>query len=372
MTRLRSRVGSLVYQKLVKKILFTQDPEKVHNCFTFIGNKLGKSRFAKNFTNVLFNYQNPVLSQTIKGIKFENPICLAAGFDYNANLTQILPSVGFGGMTIGSLTYGSYNGNNHPRLGRLPKSRSLLVNKGLKNKGVKSICKSLEKLNFKIPLGISVAKTNCPSSVSCEGGVKDYIESFRILNSYGIGDYYELNISCPNAFGGEPFTRTELLEPLLIEIDKLSLNKPLFVKMPIDLSLNETEKLCEVCADHNIDGLIFGNLTKDRCNPLLVKEEVEKWNKGAFSGKPTEEKSNERIAFVYRKYKKRFVIIGCGGVFSAEDAYKKIKLGASLVQLATGMIFQGPSLIGEINEGLTKLLRKDGYSRIQEAIGKGV
>ena len=139
--------------------------------------------------------------------------------------------------------------------------------------------------------------------------------------------------------------------------------------MPVDFTTKETEQLCEIAIKHNVRGLIFGNLTKKRKNPLFDKEEIKKAGKGNFSGIPTQKKSNQLIKFVYKKYKNRFVIIGCGGIFTVEDAYKKIKLGASLVQLITGMIYQGPNLIGEINHNLVQLLKKEGFSNIKEAIG---
>ena len=139
--------------------------------------------------------------------------------------------------------------------------------------------------------------------------------------------------------------------------------------MPVDFSAKQTEELCETAKKHNIQGLIFGNLTKKRDSPLFDKQEIKKAGKGNFSGFPTQEKSNELIKFAYKKYKNKFVIIGCGGVFSSEDAYKKIKLGASLVQMITGMIFQGPSIIGEINQELAEMLKKDKFKNISQAVG---
>jgi len=139
--------------------------------------------------------------------------------------------------------------------------------------------------------------------------------------------------------------------------------------MPIELGWENTKQLLEICIKHKVDGVVFGNLAKDRSNPALVKDELAKIGKGNFSGKPTWEKSNEMIRKTYKKYGKKLVIIGSGGVFSAEDAYTKIKLGASLVQMITGMIYEGPQVVGQINRGLVELLKKDGYKNISEAIG---
>jgi dihydroorotate dehydrogenase len=150
----------------------------------------------------------------------------------------------------------------------------------------------------------------------------------------------------------------------------VNIKKPVFIKMPIDKNDAVVLSLLETISQFTyVKGVIFGNLQKNRQDPSLVQEEVKKWKVGNFSGKPTWERSNELIALCYRNYKNRFIIIGCGGVFSAEDAYKKIKLGASLVQLITGLIYEGPQLVSEINAGMPYLLKRDGFSHISDAIG---
>ncbi len=365
---LKQKLNNRIYSAS-KKILFSINPEKVHDSFTSIGEFLGAHEVTKKSVSELYNYQHPSLEQNILGINFRNPIGLAAGFDYDARLTQILPPVGFGFNTVGSITYSSYEGNAPPRLSRLPKSHSILVNKGLKNKGAKEILESIKNLKFEIPLGISVAKTNSKENCDDENAIADYCKSLKLCEKYNLNNFYEINISCPNAFGGEAFTTPKRLDKLLTAIDKIKTRRPIFLKMPVDFTTKETEQLCEIAIKHNVRGLIFGNLTKKRKNPLFDKEEIKKAGKGNFSGIPTQKKSNQLIKFVYKKYKNRFVIIGCGGIFTVEDAYKKIKLGASLVQLITGMIYQGPNLIGEINHNLVQLLKKEGFSNIKEAIG---
>jgi dihydroorotate dehydrogenase len=162
------------------------------------------------------------------------------------------------------------------------------------------------------------------------------------------------------------------LRELLIAIDKLNLKKPVFVKMPIDKTDKEILSMLKEISEHKIAGVIFGNLQKDRKNKNLVLEEVSKFKVGNFSGKPTYDRSNELIKLCYKNYKDRFVIIGCGGVFDAKDAYEKISLGASLVQLITGMIFNGPQIISQINSELPNLLKKNGFTYISQAIGSKV
>jgi len=360
------------YKTFLKPLAFRQDPEVVHETATKVGTTLGKLPLAKSLVSSLFNYKNKKLEQKVLGIKFPNPLGLAAGFDYEAQLTQILPEIGFGHHTVGSITELPYGGNKRPILGRLPKSGSLLVNKGLKSTGSEHILSHLKKLKFKIPLSISIAKTNSKKTSSDKAGIKDYIASLKLCEKASVGDIYEINISCPNAYGGEPFTTSKKLDMLLKEVDKLKIKKPIFLKMPIDISVKQTDSLCKVASKHNVQGLVFGNLTKNRKNSEFDKKEIESMKKlkGSFSGKPTVENSNKLIKFAYKKYKSKFIIVGCGGIFTAEDAYKKIKLGASLLQLITGMIFEGPAVIGKINKGLVMLLEKDGFNSISEAIGK--
>jgi dihydroorotate dehydrogenase len=180
-----------------------------------------------------------------------------------------------------------------------------------------------------------------------------------------------INISCPNAFGGQPFTDPQKLGQLLQEISKLPKTKPIFLKMPPDLSISNIDQIIELARQFKIDGFICTNLTKDRIE-LSIKEKIKEnlpTDKGGISGKVIERLSDDLIKYIYSKTKGEFVIVGCGGIFSAGDAYRKIRLGASLLQLITGMIFEGPQLIGEINHGLVRLLKKDGFKNISEAVG---
>jgi len=363
-------VARFLYRYFLRPVLFSLDAEFLHNTFIKIGETLGLSSLGKKLMRLFFLYEDKSLNQKILGIRFSNPILLAAGFDYEARLTQILPEVGFGGVTVGSITWGSYGGNRPPRLGRLPKSHSLLVNKGLKSSGTKNVFTRLKGKKFKIPLGISFAKTNSKNTVDDDNAISDYLKSFSFWEkNMGPGDYYELNISCPNAWGGEPFTTPKRLDKLLSAIDKLNLTKPMFVKMPIELTNSQALELFGVCARHKVSGLIIGNLAKDRKSKAFDKEEIKNAGFGNFSGKPTWDKSNKLIKLAYKNFAERFVIIGCGGVFGAKDAYQKIKLGASLVQMITGMVFEGPQVIGEINLGLARLLKKDGFKSISQAVG---
>jgi dihydroorotate dehydrogenase subfamily 2 len=357
---------------MVRPVLFRFDPEFVHDRFVSLGEFLGKFRITRLITSKLLEYNHPMLNQEIAGLTFGNPVGLAAGFDKNAKLINILPSIGFGHMELGSVTLHPYSGNPKPRLFRLKKSRGLVVYYGLMNDGVKSIAERVKhSIDKKSVIGISVAKTNSKDTATLEGGISDYINCLKYLEENNVGDYYTINISCPNTFGGEPFTTPERLEKLLDRIGEIDISKPVFIKMPINLPLDDFDSLLKICIKYKVTGVIIGNLTKVR-DPELIADEIPSNIKGGISGKPTEELSNKLIAYTYKHYRDKLVIIGVGGIFSAQDAYKKIKCGASVVQLITGMIYQGPQLISQINSGIVKLLEIEGYPTLKEAIGKDV
>jgi len=356
--KIRNLVSRLIYKGIVKKACFLIDPEKVHNRFISLGRFLGNSWLSKYLINASFGYRNNMLEQNILGIKFSNPVGISAGFDKNAELLNILGDVGFGFAEVGSVTYNSCSGNPGVRLIRIPEKKSIWVNLGLNNKGAVEISKSLRGRNFSIPFGISIAKTNCRETVNVNAGIKDYIESLKEFE--GTGEYYTLNISCPNAYGGQPFHKPELFALLLKEFSKLKIKKPVFVKLSPDIKKQDIDKIISLSYKYNISGFICSNLTKTG-------------NKsGGLSGKIVESKANALLSYIYKKTGRDFILIGTGGIFSAEDAYKKIKSGASLVQLITGMIYEGPGLISGINMGLVRLLKEDGYLNISEAIGAGV
>jgi dihydroorotate dehydrogenase (fumarate) len=194
------------------------------------------------------------------------------------------------------------------------------------------------------------------------------VSCLKKIKKASVGDMVTINISCPNAYGGEPFTTSERLEKLLKEVDKIGLKLPIFLKMPSDKPWPEFKKLIDTALKHKIAGLTICNLNKNR-KSIKLKDELSDDIKGNLSGKPVFDLSNELISQTYKYCGNRLTIIGVGGIFSAKDAYEKIKRGATLVELITGMIFEGPMLIGQINAGLVELLEKDGYTHISQAIG---
>lgn len=360
------------YKYLCKPLLFLFDAEKVHDYCLGLGSYLGKHKWLKGLTSSLFNYSHPTLSQTLFGIEFSNPVGLAAGFDNNARLTRILPSVGFGFASLGTLTNFPCAGNSPPRLARLPRSKSLLVNKGYKNDGAEAIVQRLGPEDFSIPFGVSIDRTNIREIRHLNEAITDIISALSLFEKEVPNiAYYELNISCPNLLysGNGDFYAPANLDELLTAIDGLGITKPIFVKMPLSETDVMTLKIVEVITKHSIAAVIIGNLQKDRSLPIFHPGELPKMGRGNFSGKPCCGRSNELISLVYKHFGSDLSIIGCGGIFSAEDAYEKIKRGASLVQMITGMIYEGPQLIGEINRKLVTLLKNDGLQHLSEARG---
>lgn len=360
-----------IYQDFAKPFFFHRDPEDVHDRMCAIGRLLGSSRLlGQPLLRALFAYEHPSLRSTVCRIRFPNPVGLSAGFDKNARLIPAMSAVGFGFEEVGSITGEPCAGNPKPRLWRLPKSKGLVVYYGLKNDGCRAIASRLRRQSFPIPIGTSIAKTNSPATVSLEAGIADYEKAFKEFAD--IGDYFTINISCPNAFGGEPFSDPERLDALLMALDYVPTHKPIFLKLAADLTAEDLDKLVAIADRHRVHGFILTNLTKDRTNPRIYQHELEHVGKGGISGKPLVESSNALISHLYQTAGKRYVIIGVGGIFTAEDAYEKIKRGASLVQLITGMVYEGPQLIGEINRDLVRLLKQDGFEHIQQAVGTGL
>lgn len=365
-----SRSIGLVYARLAKPCLFRFSPDSVHHTTTRLGRIVGAIAPLRWLTGKLLGYKNlPILAQTIDGIYYQNPVGLSAGFDKNFELLRFLPALGFGFIEGGSLTARPSDGNPGPHYRRLPADKSILVNAGLNNHGVTAIIERIKAYKrIELPLSISVAKTNDQQASSDDSGLDDYLISLKALKQAKVGDSITINISCPNAYGGEPFTTPEKLNRLLTSIDTLAFTQPIYIKMPIDKPWSEFEQLLKVIVSHQVAGVTIGNLAKNRDQAVLQTDIPAGWP-GNMSGKPTETLSNQLISQTYKAYGSQLTIIGVGGIFSAKDAYQKIKNGASLVELVTGLIFKGPQLIGEINQQLAKLAQQDGYTSISQAIG---
>ncbi len=360
------------YQKVAKPLLFKRKADRVHKGLVKTAKNVQKVPGVRALPHLWSHHDRTMLSQEIFGLSFRNPVGLSAGFDKSVEMPRLMKAVGFGFMTGGSVTLGQYGGNNGDWYYRLPKSKSLVVNAGLPSEGTPVVAERVnsysEDFFDNFPLNISIAKTNSKQTVSEEQGVDDYMESLGVFDKLAQVKMLEINISCPNTFGGEPFTTPGRLEKLLTVVDKAGLSKPVFIKMPISLPEKQFDDLVEVIARHKITGVTVGNLLKDRKKAKL-QDDLPADVQGNLSGRPNRELSTELVRRIYKKYGNQLVIIGVGGVMSAEDAYEKIRAGSSLVALITGMIFEGPQVIGDINHGLVKLLKRDGFSNVSQAVG---
>lgn len=360
----------MIYKYILKPIFFLFEPEPLHNFFIWFGEFLGRFSITRGLVRILCHYENPALEINVLGINFKNPIGLAAGFDKDVRLTKIMPEVGFGFMEVGAVTHLPCEGNKGRKLLRLPEDQSIIVYYGLKNIGSQAVYEKIKNAKFKIPVGLNIAKTN-NAEIKGEKSVLDYVETYKLLSPFF--SYVTINISCPNAQDGCTFQDPVMLKNLLSVLIREKKTTPVFLKISNHLTQKETDDILNVIRDFNlIDGFIISNLSKDRSS-LKLKSSPERLNllpAGGISGLPIQKKSNELIKYVYRKTSGRYVIIGVGGVFTVEDAYEKIKAGASLVQIITGLIYGGPMTVKEINRGLVRLLDQDGYKNIKEAIGK--
>lgn len=366
------QVTKRAYKHVVKPVLFTQKPDNVHKHMIKMAKWVGKVPGLKHAPKLWSHQNKDYLQQTVAGLTFRNPVGLSAGLDKGIETPRVMRAVGFGFMTGGSVTWGKYKGNSGDWFYRLPKTHSLVVHAGLPSEGTEVVAHRVmrypARLFDRFPLVVSVAKTNSVRTANDIDGMRDYAASLVMFDSEENVGALEINISCPNAFGGEDFSTPERLDALLRVVDALTLDHPVFIKMPISVPLEQYLALTDVAAKHRVDGLTIGNLRKDRHN-VELKDGLPSDIKGNLSGAPNRDISTELVRQTYLRHNDRFVLIGVGGVFTAEHAYEKIKAGATLVEMITGVIFEGPQVVGQINADLVKLLKRDGYSNISQAVG---
>ena len=359
-----SKLSTASYKHIAKPILFKFSPENVHDATIKSAKLSGKIVPLKGLIKASWAYQNPILEQTIDGIFYKNPIGLAAGWDKDALAAPLMESIGFGFTEVGSITQHSYKGNPGTRLWRLPKSKSIMVYYGLKNDGVDVIADRLKKMSLNIPMGTNIAYTNSPTCNDDKSAIADYAYSFKKLAN--IGDYFTINISCPNTYGGQPFNDKERLHKLLTVLDDIETNKPVYIKLSPDISQKERRDIADLAFEHRVHGFVCGNLTKNR--QLAQIKDINVPEQGGMSGKIVQDLSDELIADMYKYSGGKKTIIGLGGVFNTQDAYKKLQAGANLVQLITGLIYQGPQIVGQINKDLAEILHKQKNKNIKSIL----
>jgi len=378
----------MLWEKLIRPSMFRLDAERAH--------ELGMTAL-KNGLAAPFYVQDSGfgLGSTERfGLKFTNPLGIAAGFDKNGAVVNQLASLGFGFVEVGTVTLEPQPGNPKPRMYRLPKNRALINRLGFNNDGAKAVAMRLSKLDRKCIVGVNIGKNK---DVPNEEATENYLRTFEIV--YRVADYIAVNISSPNTPNLRELQKAENLNELLSALQernralgrsasvserafvsrvgastlpdgRVSARKPLLVKIAPDLSDAEIEAVVDICLKHEIAGVIATNTTISRDG--LQTPNVNRFGAGGVSGKPLTERSNQVISTVYKYSKGKLPIIGVGGIFTAEDAFAKIAAGASLLQAYTGFIYGGPRFAAEVNNGFAKILKDRGFAGVDDAVGSAV
>lgn len=338
-----------MYKSVVRKILFKFDPEEVHQ-FTFSMLKnLFRLPFVSNIAKTNFVIQDPRLERKLFGLTFKNPVGLAAGFDKNAVLFDEFSYYGFGFVEIGTVTPKPQPGNDKKRLFRLIEDQAIINRMGFNNDGVEAVVERLKNRKTDVIIGGNIGKNKVTPN---ENAIDDYLICFEKL--FDFVDYFVVNVSSPNTPNlralqdKEPLTK--LLNSLQYENEKKSKPKPILLKIAPDLTNDQLLDIIDIVNETKIAGIIATNTTTERQNLSSSKQN----EAGGLSGKPLTKRSTEIIRFLAEKSNKSFPIIGVGGIHSPEDALEKIEAGADLIQLYTGFIYEGPSLVKRINQHLLK------------------
>lgn len=340
-----------MYKSFIRPILFLFDPEKVHHfTFSIIKNFSKIPGFQKIIRNI-FVVNHPSLERKLFGLTFKNPVGLAAGFDKNAELYNPLSNFGFGFIEIGTVTPKPQDGNPKKRVFRLISDDALINRMGFNNKGVNEIVENLKHKNKNLIVGGNIGKNTLTHP---DYYTDDYIYCFNQLHPFV--DYFVLNVSCPNVGSHEKLSDKDYLFELISEIQKLNnkqtLKKPILLKIAPDLNTIQLDEIIELVNETKIDGIIATNTSIQRDNLKTSTKDLNEIGMGGLSGKPIRSQSTEVIRYLAEKSNKAFPIIGVGGIHSAKDAIEKIEAGADLLQVYTGFIYEGPSLVKKINKAL--------------------
>lgn len=345
----------MVYHSLLRPLLFQMEAEKAHDLAHRFGKTASGSDILKLLAHLVYGYEAPELTQNFWGLTFPNPIGLAAGFDKNGHLPEIMESIGMGFAEVGSITANPNTGNPKPRMFRLPDDEALINRMGLNNDGAKTIVKRLKNKSVSIPLGINIAKTHDPT-ITGDAAIRDYQFSFR--EAQNIADYITINISCPNTASGKTFEDPAALDELLAALDiKADASvTPSLVKFSSDLNRQELMSLLEVCESYRIHGYVVANTSSQRQHLQTDIQTLEQIGSGGLSGPPLHQHAVELTRWIHTEIKGQKPIIGVGGVNSFERALDLMQAGANLIQIYTGLVYHGPGLIKQINKKLVYYL----------------
>ena len=346
----------MIYKGFIKPFLFQKDPENAHYfVFSWI-KRLLAFKPIRGITKVLYTYKNPLLEKELFGLKFPNPIGLAAGFDKDAVLYDELSCFGFGFIEIGTLTPKAQDGNPKPRLFRLPEDESLINRMGFNNGGVDIAIERLKNRPKNLIVGGNIGKNKITPN---DKATEDYLICFEKLSPYV--DYFVVNVSSPNTPNLRELQEKEPLKKLLMSLQEknsqLGFNRPILLKIAPDLTTGQLDDIIVIIQEIKLDGLIATNTTLDRSMLKTNTSNVEAIGNGGLSGQALKKKSTELIQYVSKKSNKSFPIIAVGGIATAKDAIEKLEAGADLLQIYSAFIYEGPSMVSKINKGLVEYLK---------------
>jgi dihydroorotate dehydrogenase len=342
-----------VYKLFIRPLLFLFEPEQIHHfSFSFLKSACSLPG-VKKLLAYFFVVHSKKLERELFGIRFTNPVGLAAGFDKDAKLIDELACFGFGFIEIGTLTPRPQPGNDKPRLFRLPADKGLINRLGFNNGGVSAAAQRLVKRKSNVIVGGNIGKNKVTPN---ENAFDDYKICFEEL--YPHVDYFVVNVSSPNTPGLRELQEKEPLKKLLTGVKQLSLNKPtpkpILLKIAPDLTDTQLADIVEILIDTKTDGVIATNTTITREGLSTDAKEIERIGNGGLSGKPLAARSNEVISFLRLRLGKNYPIIGVGGIMSSDDALAKISAGADLIQIYTGFVYEGPGFVKKLNEAILK------------------
>lgn len=356
---------NLFYDLVLKPFFFRLDPENAHELSKFLLEISSRIPFFFTFLEAFTSYKSPRLETTVAGIRFPNPLGMAAGFDKTGELYPFLSRMGFGHVEVGTVTGEEQPGNPKPRLFRYPEYSAVINRMGFNNPGAEKMAKTLSSQKKTSIRGINAGKTKL---VDLEEAPRDYAKSFRLLENYG--DYGVINISSPNTPGLRSLQGRKEFKKLFISVREELGGRfpfPIFVKFAPDLGEEELLENLQECLDQNVSGVILTNTTLDKSSLGYPDPE-----EGGLSGKPLREKANHFTRIAYSFLRGRIPIIGVGGIDSGEAALERIRSGADLIQIYTGYVFRGPFLPYEICKTLDTYLKKNNKSGISEIVGEAV
>lgn len=362
----------MFYDELLKPAIFCLDSEKAHDLAISGLEKIGRCRASRAVAQSIYSLEDARLAQTVWGLNFPNPVGIAAGFDKNARTVPALAALGFGFIEIGTVTPRAQAGNPKPRIFRLPADRAIINRMGFPNEGADAVAARMAHLSRPpLPVGINLGKNK---DTPLEVAVQDYIAAFEKLFPYG--DYCVINVSSPNTPGLRLLQGADYLGSLMMQVQaanqRLAVQHqrkpmPCLLKIAPDLATEDLEAIGSLALGSAIDGLIATNTTLGRDGLTQPINEA-----GGLSGEPLRERSSQVIRTLYRIVGENVPIIGVGGISHGQDAYEKIRAGASLVQLYTAFIYQGPAIARTIKAELLELLQRDGFENINDAVGADI